>query len=86
MKINVELDMTPEEARRLMGLPDVSALQAEMLEEMRRRMTAGMRTIDPQALLRGWMPAGGQGFEEFQKFLWDSATRVAGSAGKKGKS
>ena len=85
MKINLELDMTPEEARRLMGLPDVSALQTEMLEEMRRRMKTGMETLDPQALLRAWMPTGAQGFEEFQKFLWDSATRVAGAAGKKGK-
>jgi len=85
MKINLELDMTPEEARRLMGLPDVSALQSEMLEEMRRRMKTGVETLDPQALLRAWMPAGAQGFEEFQKFLWDSAARVAGSAGKKGK-
>jgi hypothetical protein len=85
MKINLELDMTPEEARRLMGLPDVSALQTEMLEEMRRRMKTGVETLDPQALLRAWMPAGAQGFEEFQKFLWDSAARVAGSADKKGK-
>jgi hypothetical protein len=85
MKINIELDMTPEEARRLMGLPDLSALQVEMLEEMRRRMEAGMETFDPQALLRAWMPMGSQSFEEFQKFLWDSATRATGSAGKKGK-
>jgi hypothetical protein len=85
MKINLELDMTPEEARRLMGLPDVSALRTEMLEEMRRHMKTGMETLDPQALLRAWMPAGAQGFEEFQKLLWDSATRVAGAAGKKGK-
>ena len=83
MKINLELDMTPEEARRLMGLPDLSALQAEMLEEMRRRMKAGLDAFDPQTLVRAWMPMGGQGFEEFQKFLWDSAVRATGQPGKK---
>jgi hypothetical protein len=82
MKINIELDMTPEEARRLMGLPDVTALQSEMLDEMRRRMKAALDTSDPQALLKAWMPLGGQGFEQFQKFLWDSAARATGKKDK----
>jgi hypothetical protein len=82
MKINIELDMTPEEARRLMGLPDVTALQSEMLEGMRRRMKAAVDTSDPQALLKAWMPLGAQGFEQFQKFLWDSAARATGKKDK----
>jgi hypothetical protein len=85
MKINIELEMTPEEARRLMGLPDVTALQTEMLEEMRKRMKKAAETLDPKAMLQAWMPAGAQGFEQFQKFLWDSAARAAGSTGKKDK-
>jgi hypothetical protein len=85
MKINIELDMAPEEARRLMGLPDVTALQGEMLEEMRKRMKAAVDSSDPQAMLQAWMPLGAQGFEQFQKFLWDSAARAAGTGGKKSK-
>ena len=79
MKINIELDMTPEEARRLMGLPDVTALQGELLDEMRKRMKAAMDAADPEALLKAWMPLGAQGFEQFQKFLWDSAAKATGS-------
>ena len=82
MKIHVEMDMTPEEARKLMGLPDVSQLQEKMLAEMERRMKAAMDTSDPEAMLRAWMPMGGQAFEQFQKFLWDSAKMASG--GKKG--
>jgi len=82
MKISIDLEMTPEEARRLMGLPDVTALQSEMLEEMRRRMKAAVDTSDPQALLKAWMPLGAQGFEQFQKFLWDSAARATGKKDK----
>ncbi|HEX3666057.1 MAG TPA: DUF6489 family protein [Rhizomicrobium sp.] len=85
MKINIELDMSPEEARRLMGLPDVTALQNEMLDEMRKRMKAAVDTSDPQAMLRAWMPVGAEGLEQFQKFLWDSAARAAGTTGKKAK-
>lgn len=33
MKINVELDLTPEELRRFMGLPDVGGVQKQMLEQ-----------------------------------------------------
>jgi tRNA modification GTPase len=35
-----------------------------------------------EAMLRAWMPVGGQAFEQFQKFLWDSAKMASG--GKKG--
>jgi len=69
MKIHVEMDMTPEEARTLMGLPDVKALNEKMLEEMQRRMR---EASDPEALMKLWSPMG-QGFEQFQKFLWDGA-------------
>ena len=78
MKINIELDMSPEEARRLMGLPDVSGLQAEMLEQMKARMHAAMDHSDPEAMLRAWMTVGAQGFEQFQKLLWDAAARATG--------
>jgi hypothetical protein len=83
MKVNVELDMTPDEARRLMGLPDVSAMQERLMAEMERRMKAAMDTSDPEAMLKAWMPMGGQGFEQFQRFLWDSAGRTAGMSPKK---
>jgi hypothetical protein len=36
-------------------------------------------------MFRAWMPMGAQGFEQFQKFLWDSAARAAGTGGKKSK-
>ncbi len=85
MKVHVEIDMTPEEARRLMGLPDVAKLQEDMLKEMQKRMKAALDTSDPEAMMRAWMPLGGQGFEQFQRFLWDSAKRATGVATKTAK-
>ena len=78
MKFHIEIDMTPDEARKVMGLPDVTALQGRMLDEMERRMKAAMDTSDPEAMMRAWMPMGGQAFEQFQRFLWDSASKAAG--------
>lgn len=38
MKINVEVDITPEELRRFMGLPDVQGLHQQMLEGFAQRL------------------------------------------------
>ncbi len=83
MKMNIEIDMTPDEARRFLGLPDVSKLQEKMLAEMEKRMKAAIDVNEPEAMMRAWLPLGGQGFEQFQRFMFDSARRVAGGAVRK---
>ena len=81
MKVNIEIEMTPEEARKMMGLPDVGALQARMLGEMEARMKAGLDSSDPEAMMKAWMPMAAPAFEQFQKFLWDSAKMAASGGG-----
>lgn len=44
MKINVEFDVSPEELRRFMGLPDVQGFQQQMLE----RFSEGFQTSQDQ--------------------------------------
>lgn len=83
MKIHIDMDMTPEEARKLMGLPDLSRMQDEIMAEMAKRMKTALDTSDPEAMLKAWMPMGGAGFEQFQRFLWDGAARASGAAKKK---
>jgi hypothetical protein len=78
MKMNVEIDLTPEEARKFLGLPDVTKVQDKMMAEIEKRMKAAVDLNDPEAMMRAWMPLGGQGFEQFSKFLFDSARRAAG--------
>ena len=77
MKVRIEMDMTPDEARAMMGLPDIAPMQQKMMDEMQARMKAAFDTGDPDAMMRAWMPLGGaKAFEQFQKFLWDSARSV----------
>lgn len=38
MKINVEIDLTPEELRRFMGLPDVQGWQQQMMESFTQEL------------------------------------------------
>ncbi|MFM9865776.1 MAG: DUF6489 family protein [Micropepsaceae bacterium] len=78
MKITIEVDCTPAEARAYMGLPDVEPLQAEVMGEVQRRVMQGLSMTDPQQLLKNWAPWGAQGMEAFQNIM-RAATGGAGS-------
>lgn len=69
MKVTIEVDCTPQEARTFLGLPDLQPLQDGVVEEMNRRALQTVQSMDPQTLLRLWMPTGWQGIEELQKML-----------------
>ena len=70
MKVEIEIECTPEEARRFLGLPDVQPMQVAMVEEMRRRMMANLEAMEPETLMRTWLPVGLQGLENVQKIFW----------------
>lgn len=81
MKITVDVDCTPEEARSFLGLPDVKPMQDAMLQEIQNRMMQNLQAMEPEALFRTWLPASVQGFEQMQKFFWSQLNRSAGGGG-----
>jgi len=78
MKIHIDIDCTPEEARAFLGLPDVGPMQEAMMAEMQERMMANLQAMDPETLLKTWLPAGIQGMEQLQKAFW---SQFGGGAG-----
>ncbi len=74
MKINVDVDITPEEARTLLGLPDVKPMQKALLEDIEVRMKKTLGAMEPDALFKMWLPAGVQSLEQWQKFIWSTMT------------
>ena len=38
MKVNVEIDCTPLEARQLIGLPDVAPMQIAVMDKLQQQM------------------------------------------------
>ena len=56
MKITIEADCTPEEARRFLGLPDVVPMQEAMMEKIQHRMANALDATTPEALLKLWLP------------------------------
>ena len=82
MKITLDVDCTPIEARAFLGLPDVTALNAHLVEEMKARMDANMALAAPEELMKNWMSFGGAASEQFMKLMTAAATGAAGRAGK----
>jgi hypothetical protein len=69
MKLSIEVDCTPEEARRFMGLPDVSALNEMLMNEMRKSMEANLSMLAPEELMKSWMSFGAGAQEQFRKLM-----------------
>lgn len=70
MKVTINIDCTPEEARTFFGLPDVAKLQDAIMAEMQRRMSQGLSAEEMEALFKLWMPAGGKAWEGLQNMFW----------------
>ena len=71
MKINLNIECTPEEARTFLGLPDVEPMQRELMDQVRQRMLSALSATDPESLLRTWLPLGLQNWEQLQRFFWN---------------
>jgi hypothetical protein len=69
MKMTVEVECTPEEARRFLGLPDVSALNDHLVSEMQKRIDANMSMLSPDELVKNWMAFGAGAQEQFRKLM-----------------
>lgn len=70
MKISVDIDCTPEEARKFLGLPDVAPMQDALMQQVQERLESNMKAMDLEALTNTWLPAGMQGLEQMQKMFW----------------
>ena len=78
MKITFDIDCTPEEARAFLGLPDVAPMQAAVMEKLGKRLNSGLDDMDPEALVKTWMPLGLQGLDQAQKMFWSQMSKAAG--------
>jgi hypothetical protein len=54
MKVNIEIDCTPLEARQFFGLPDVQPMQVAVMEKLQQQMIANIDKISPESLIQSW--------------------------------
>jgi len=79
MKVNVEFNCTPEEARTFLGLPDMQPMQDALMKELEARLRANIQAMDPKSMIDTWLPAGMQGMEQMQKMFWSQLQQTLSS-------
>lgn len=69
MKINIEIECTPEEARNFMGLPDVSSANNIYVENITKAMKGVSNPDQLQEYAQALAPMGQVGLKLFQSFV-----------------
>ena len=86
MKISLDIDCTPDELRGFFGLPDVKPMQEQLVKEVEERIRASLKALDPETMLKTWLPDGLKGFEQLQEmFLNQMAGQMGGRGSGPGK-
>ncbi|MEM7781490.1 MAG: DUF6489 family protein [Pseudomonadota bacterium] len=81
MKINVEIECTPEEARSFMGLPDVSSANSLYVDTVSKAMKGASSPDQLQEYAQALAPMGQVGLKLFQSFV-EGGMRGASGSGK----
>lgn len=69
MKLRIEVECTPEEARAFMGLPDVTPINEMLVREMGERMQQNIQLMSPDTMMKSWMSVGTQAQDAFVKMM-----------------
>ena len=69
MKVNVEIDCTPLEARQFFGLPDVQPMQLAVMERLQQQMITNIEKVSPEALMQSWFTFDPKIAERFQEMF-----------------
>ena len=78
MKVNIQIEMCPEEVRKVMGLPDVEPMQKELMAKMQEKMNTYVDEMsDPELFMKRIMPMGIQGMDQVQEFFARFASAAA---------
>ena len=55
MKVTINIDCTPLEAREFLGLPNIQPMQEKAMKQLEEKLLSGVAGMSPDAILRNWM-------------------------------
>ncbi|WP_252259425.1 DUF6489 family protein [Erythrobacter aurantius] len=84
MKINIEIECTPEEARSFMGLPDVTQANNVYVDNLTKAMQGVSNPDQLQEYAKALAPMGQVGLKLFQSFVEGGMRGASGSPSKGG--
>jgi uncharacterized protein DUF6489 len=54
MKVNIEIDCTPLEARQFIGLPDLAPMQTAVMDKLQQQVLSNIDKVSPESLIQSW--------------------------------
>jgi len=75
MNIRLDVEITPEELRKLLGLPNVEAFNQQLMNDLRQRIKEGAEGYDPIKLFQPYLSGTLASWDLVQKLF------VAGAKG-----
>src|SRR6266478_1909647 len=52
MKVNIEIDCTPLEARQFIGLPDLAPMQTAVMDKLQQQVLSNIDKVSPESLIQ----------------------------------
>lgn len=69
MKFTVDVDCTPEEARRFLGFPDLSPIHEAYVDKMRGAVADGLTPDMVTDMIKSWAPMGDAGMAMWRQMF-----------------
>jgi hypothetical protein len=58
MNVAMDIDCTPDEARIVLGLPDLKPMQEALSNEVQQRLSRNIQLfMDPEIMMKAWLAA-----------------------------
>lgn len=89
MRVTVNVECSPEEARAFLGLPNLEPINELMVERVKGQLQTNMDLMDPEQLLKNWFALGDMVRGQFVSAMTagvDAASAPARAASEKGSS
>ena len=78
MKFTVDVDCTPEEARRFLGLPDLTPVHQAYIDKMQSFVSEGVTPDMVGEMMKSWGPMSEAGMN-----MWQQMFETTGSGAKR---
>src|SRR4051794_30466568 len=79
MKMTIDVECTPTEARQFLGLPDLQPMQASILAKLEKRTIAEMDKFSAENMMKLWFSAAPPTAELFQRMFGSFVPQSLGS-------
>ncbi len=70
MRVTIDIDCTPAEARAFLGLPDIAPLQDAALAQMKAHLDSAAKSMSPDSVMKTLFPIGPKAMADMQKAFW----------------